>query len=215
MRRTWMQLAYPCLVVLAAALALAFSGGPPASETGALGVGGAPAEDNCSLCHSTNPVNDGGSLTIAGVPSVYVPGNTYLLTLTLASSRTTAPSTRWGFELTAVRGDNGQGVGTFATVGTGTRIINGAGAFATRRYVQHTSTGLREGQGSPQSWQMNWTAPAAGQDHPKIYFFAAGNAANRSFTNTGDWIYTTIESTSVDVTPVRPESWGSIKARYR
>ncbi len=216
MRRPRLPLIVPAALLTTAGLALAFSSGPPASYTGALSVAGVPGEPNCTLCHSGNPLNAAtGAVRILNVPKPYLPGGVYTLTVELSSDRTAGPPGRkWGFEITAVRADNGQGTGTFAVVDPDTRVVTGASVWASRTYVEHISTGTRTGQVSPVQWQLQWTAP----DQPapyQVYFFAAGNAANGNGFTTGDFIYTTAETTTVDVTPIAPATWGQVKSRYR
>lgn len=200
MRRRWIRLVVP-LVLCAAGVAFAFSTGPPASETGSPAIGTAPAEATCRGCHTTNPLNSGGSVTILNAPAVYKPDSTYILTVELASTQTSGSAGRkWGFELTAANGTTGAGYGTLALTfadTTTTRIINGAGSFSTRRYGQHISAGTRTGAASPVSWTMRWTAPNAASSTAEARFFAAGNAANGDLCSVcgGDHIYTTAEST--------------------
>lgn len=222
MRKPRFRQTYPALVIIAGFLALASAFGPIASETGAPAFGGVIAEQNCRLCHSGNALNTGGSITITGLPvGGYKPDSVYRLTITLASTQTAAnPGRNWGFQLTAARKDNGQGVGTFTVVSPQTRIISGIGSFASRRYVEHTcspipSCGPREAEASPVSWEVDWTAPSLAQDANDVYFCAAGNAANGTGSTAFDWIYTRIDSLGEDTTPTAAESWGSLKARYR
>ena len=51
--------------------------GPSASHTNA------PAEDNCTTCHSSFGVNTGsGSVAVSGIPHDYIPGRDYQVTVT-------------------------------------------------------------------------------------------------------------------------------------
>ena len=194
MRPRWIRLTAPALL-LASGLALAFSTGPPASETGATAVGTAPAEGNCRICHTGNALNTGGTVSILNVPAVYKPDSQYIFTVQLASTQTAGSAGRkWGFEITAVNGSTGAGFGTLARTNadtTTTQIVSGTGNFSTRRYVEHTSTGTRTGLASPASWTLRWTAPNAAASTVRALFFAAGNAANGGGTSASDWIYTT------------------------
>jgi len=161
-------------------------------------VGAVAAEPNCTACHMGNALNSGGTLSILNVPAVYKPDSTYIFTVELASTQTVGASGRkWGFQLTAVNGVTGAGFGTIARTNadtTTTQIINGSGAYSTRRYIEHNSTGTRTGQASPSTWTLRWTAPNAASSTVQARFFAAGNAANGSMTNSGDFIYTTSAS---------------------
>jgi hypothetical protein len=184
-----------------ATLAFAYSTGPPASRTGAPDVGGIPAEGLCTSCHTTfaNDVNDpNGQLEILDLPTIYTPGQTYTLRVRLGFLRAVGDSTPvWGFELTNARADSGLGAGTF-TVPAELQVKPGAlnTAWRSRRYVEHTLAALREGDFGPVEWTFDWTAPPT--DVGKIYFFAAGNAANGNGQNTGDHIFTVADSTQGD-----------------
>jgi hypothetical protein len=189
----WLRLAAPVLL-LASGIALAYSTGPPASETGSPAIGSAPAEGTCRGCHTTNALNVGGTVTILNAPAVYKPDSTYVLTVQLASTQTAGSTVRkWGFEITAVNGSTGAGFGTLTRTNADTlttRIIAGSGSLSTRRYLQHVSAGTRTGQASPVTWTLRWTAPNAAASTVPAMFFVAGNAANGDFSNANDWIYT-------------------------
>lgn len=197
----------------AASLSLANSFGPQLGRTGAPAVGTYGAEPTCNDagCHSGNPLNQSGTLEILGVPSTYTPGRDYTLTVQLNSTATTADATRkWGFELTAVRMNDGKGAGSFSSpdllVSTGT--LNGG----SRPYISHDTDTNLAGQASPAVWTFTWTAPA--QQAGPVGFFAAGNAANGDVTNLGDHIYTAASGVSQAVTPVAPVTWGRLKRLF-
>ena len=191
-----------CSVIAAlavgATLAFAFSTGPPTSKTGAPAIAGVAAEGICRECHTTFPLNTAGAtLEILDVPQFYLPDTLYTLRVRMTS--TFAAPRRWGFEVTAVRATDGQGAGTFDIAGiAGLQVVNGAGAFASRRYVEHTSNGTFDNNLGPVEWTLRWRAPkpAAG----RIFFFVAGNAANSNDLNTGDHIYTARDTT--DASPL-------------
>jgi len=183
-------------LVAAASLAFAFSSGPPATRTGAPAVGGVAAELVCTQCHSTFALNTAGAtLEILDVPQFYHPNTLYTLRVRMTS--TFAAPRRWGFQITAVRALDGQGVGTFDITGlTGIQVLNGSGAFITRRYVEHNSNGTFDNNLGPVEWTLRWRAPST--DMGRIFFFAAGNAANSNDLNTGDHIYTNRDTTDID-----------------
>jgi hypothetical protein len=146
------------------------------------GLTGAPGEMNCTACHGSFPVNSGsGLLTVDGFPPTYAPGQDYNLEVRLADP----DASRWGFEFTILDAQ-GQSAGALANVGPGTQISTG-GLFL-RTYAKHDSLGTRLGQTGQSTWPVRWTAPAAGAGPLTLY--AAGNAANASFTFFGDRIYT-------------------------
>ena len=181
----------------------AFSAGPLPSRTGAPALGTFPAEANCTQCHRTNPeVNSGpGRLTIGGLPQGYSPNQEFTVTVML----TQEGRSRYGFQLTALD-DSGNPVGTLTSTDTRTRTLSGAaGTFAARLYIEHTLEGTNQG-----SWSFLWRAPAAAAG--RVTFYVAGNAADGSGTNTGDFIYTNSASiqpaaTSTPVTTVSAASF--------
>jgi hypothetical protein len=166
------------ILAIFATVAHAFSSGPPA------GVTGAPGEGTCVQCHTGTLNSGGGSIVIEGVPDQYEPGAEITLTV-----RVRHPDRRrWGFQLTALNGNN-RGVGTFALVDRSTtRLVEGVAGLEGRTYVEHTSAGTFEGEQSG-VWQVRWTAPA--EDAGLITFYAAGNASNGNNASSGDSIYTT------------------------
>src|SRR5262245_24081902 len=93
MRPRWIHLTVLALL-LASGMALAFSTGPPASETAAPAIGTAPAEGLCTGCHTLNTVNTNGMLEILDVPAVYKPDSQYIFTVRLSSSQTSGFASR-------------------------------------------------------------------------------------------------------------------------
>jgi hypothetical protein len=169
--------------VLLPAFAMASSGGPPNAHTGA------PGENNCTACHATNPLNSGDGVFSLSGPLVWVPGETYPITVTLSDPG----QSRWGFEATQL------GQGLFSEAESTLQISSGGG----NQYIKHTSSGTQDNTpDGPVSWTFDWTAPS-GVDLPlAITFYAAGNAANSNDGNTGDFIYTTSFTTDQDLTSV-------------
>jgi hypothetical protein len=68
------------------------------------------------------------------------------------------------------------------------QAVNGVGAFASRRYLEHTSVGTYDENPGPVEWSFFWFSPASNQG--RIVFFCAGNAANSDGQHDGDHIYT-------------------------
>lgn len=214
------------LLVLAwaASIALAiptFHTGPDPSKTGAPGFAGIPDEESCASCHyvvdQDNLNQPNGAVEILDLPATYSAGQTYTLRVRLACDSTVAfPTRHWGFQVTAVSASDGLGAGTFVIRDPDSlQIVTAfpADPWAGRAYVEHRETSIQEGGASPVEWSFDWRAPdqAAG----KIYFFAAGNAANGNYDTDGDWVYTTRDSVADATTPVVTSTWGAVKARYR
>ena len=211
MRRRIVRVTVAAFVLGGATLAWAYSTGPPASRTGAPQVASIPAEGLCTQCHTSFAPNDpNGSVRILDVPASYAPGASYTLRVRLAFTHPPedVEPYKWGFELTAVRADSGTGAGTF-TVLPSLKIRQGSSitAWKTRFYAEHggDTSSTHTGQSGPVEWSFGWNAPTGYSG--KVYFFAAGNAANGDVTPLGDRIFTTSDSStgggSTDV-PVIP-----------
>jgi len=165
--------------------ARASSAGPQPGMTGAPSLGGAPAEDTCASCHkgaSLNP-DPGGRVALEGLPERYAPGVRYALTFRIAHDD--AAVQRWGFQVTAVRGADGQGAGELVVIDPATtqRVVGPAG----RQYVEHTDPGTAIGESGGTAWRFEWVAPP--DDAGEVLFFGLGNAADASGSENGDRIY--------------------------
>lgn len=149
------------------------------------GVAGVPGEADCTDCHS-GTINSGtGKLQIQLVDAAtWTPGQQMRVRVTLADPA----ARRWGFQLTARSATSPTAnAGTFALADDSvTRIETG---MDNSQYVEHNSAGSRLGQKDSSTWEVLWTAPAAG--FGPVTFYAAGNGANGDNTNDGDQIYTT------------------------
>lgn len=137
------------------------------------GYTGAPSENNCTSCHTGTAISSGtawSSINISGMPTSYVPGTNYSLTLN-GSSAATAKN---GFEMVVLNSSNSS-TGTL-TAGTGS-----ATSTATRVYLRQTSATVS-------SWTFNWTAPASGTG--TVTFYVCFNGSNNNGTDgSGDNIY--------------------------
>jgi uncharacterized protein (TIGR03437 family) len=167
----------------------AFSTGPLPSRTLAPALGTFPAELTCNACHLSFPLNSGpGVLSISGLPPIYMPGQEITVTVTVAQ----ADRARYGFEA-QVLDDQGRKVGDLVvTDAARTQIVTGVGDFIGRQYIEHTLAGVTPNGTNQNSWSFTWRAPA--QSAGRVTFYVAGNAANGSNTNQGDYIYTISQS---------------------
>ena len=195
--------ALACVFGTTLALASALNG-PVPHRTGAISLGGVAAEPNCTACHSSWPANDGtGQVQILDLPEHYNEGDT--VTFRVQLSRTTPPETelpKWGFQMTAITRNYGQGAGTWLPTLTpqldSLQVklpTNPNGIWKTRRYLEHTWFSTRTGQRDQAEWTVQWIAPS--KDSGAVYFFAAGNAANGDGTSlppSDDHIFTTSDS---------------------
>jgi len=167
------------MVALSALPLVARSTGAPPGRTGA------PPGDTCTACHQATVNSGSGSLRIEfSNGSTYTPGQTYKVKVILADPTAQV----WGFELTARQGaDRLDKSGTLA-FDNSTRTQFSPGSTP-GEYVTHTAAGTAPTAAGSSTWEVNWTAPAAGAG--PVTFYAAGNAGNNNGANTGDLIYTT------------------------
>ena len=157
--------------------AVAFTGGPPDER-----AGDPPMNMTCNTasCHTEFITDTGpGAFSLSGVPTTWVPNQTYNLTVNLSQ----ALQSKWGFEVTAKDSTD-----AFAGTLTVTDAVNTQ--LGTLPYIKHTGTGTHNGvaNASP-GWSFDWTAPSD-ISVGTISFYAAGNAANGNFSPLGDYIYT-------------------------
>jgi Calx-beta domain len=159
----------------------AFSAGPPPGYTRAPGE----EPEACAECHVSDGNTGAGQIAIS-VPATYVPGQTYLLSVTHTNSDPTRR--RWGFQLTALDPAD-EKAGNLQSINVLTQVLNNAGPGNSRQYIEHTSSGTFIGQQGGAVWTFNWTAPSTNVG--PITFYAAGNHANNDGNTSGDFIYFT------------------------
>ncbi|HTK32539.1 MAG TPA: choice-of-anchor V domain-containing protein [Candidatus Saccharimonadaceae bacterium] len=194
-----------------AALARAYSFGPLVSLTGAFPVAGKPAEPNCTSCHfptGSQNTDPNGTLHIGGIPTNYVAGASYPLTIELNYNWSQAPSpylVKWGFQIQAVNSTTGDSAGVWLTPGVPPDSLQwrryspaSSNTYKRRVYLEHTESDVHkgqneDGQSGPIVWHVTWVAP---NDSVKVYFFLAGNCGNGDSLHViGDHIYTYADST--------------------
>jgi hypothetical protein len=167
----------------------AYSAGP---DPGVNGVFGSAASNTCAAsgCHNSFPLNQtGGSIAIGGLPTTWVPGTTYPITVTVSRSGTV----RYGFQFSAVFDSSNAQAGTLIAASPNdarVSIVSGGG----RQYAQHNTFVNTTGV-----FNFRWTAPSSGA---AVRFNVAGNSANNDGTSLGDRIYTT----SAIVSPAATDS---------
>ena len=159
--------------------ASAFKEGPYPNVTGGFG------EQSCHLCHLDNKLNaPGGSLTL-DVPSSFVGGETYPITVTLAREG----MRRGGFEIAARFASGklkGRQAGSWKLRDARAQLIPGAIDKALT-FVQHNLTGSRVIDTGTNTWTIDWSAPS-GATAP-VQFNVAANASNNDDSPLGDYIY--------------------------
>jgi hypothetical protein len=144
--------------------------------------GDPPDYGNCTVCHTSFPVNSGpGSVSIAGLPAAYTPGTTYPITVTTGQTG----QSRWGFEITVIKSDGSRGGQLVVTDSLHTQLS--VYVPLNRDFMKHTTPGTFPGTPTSHTWTMNWIAPSAGTG--TVVFYVAGNAANNDTLHFGDYIY--------------------------
>ncbi len=145
------------------------------------GKTGAPGDANCTQCHS-GQTQDGTAqhtfTVLEGLNPItnYVPGNTYNVSLQLATH-----DVKEGFEAIVLDTQNDAMAGSFTgNNGVGTQIVSAGG----KDYATHTSG---SNSSSNQFWIWEWTAPATNVGPVK--FYVASAKANGNGNNSGDVIF--------------------------
>jgi hypothetical protein len=154
---------------------LHFSSVSPEGYTGATGA-------YCNSCHADFPLNvTGGNVVLTGLPSGnYTPNATYNLSLKInhfANDRT-----RWGFAIKAIN-NAGNAIGTFTT--------SNPNAYINGDELSHFYAVTTSAQNSFTYDSLKCTAPATPGN---ATFYYAGNAANNSSGNDGDYIYSGVSA---------------------
>src|SRR2546422_3014583 len=146
MRKTFLSI---CVLLVGTQAAYSFSRGAPTDRNGLNG-------QYCTACHRTNDLNaPGGSVSVTGLPSAWIPGNVYPLRVVIVREG----SMRWGFEMSAVDA-SGQQAGEFIA-GSGGRSQGGSGAGVNGRLVQFL-THTRGGTATRPTnrFEMSYRAPS-------------------------------------------------------
>ncbi|MEL6132312.1 MAG: choice-of-anchor V domain-containing protein [Bacteroidota bacterium] len=149
----------------------------------------APGESSCGGCHSGN-VNTGAGSNQLSLPPDYVPDSIYTLSFTLNDN--TFSSGKNGFTITALDGNNLK-AGDFGVITSGnTAVLTGSVGGQTRQYVGHRNASTNK------TWNFTWQAPASSVGD--ITFYIVGNAANGNGSTSGDFIYESNQTLSLDPT---------------
>jgi hypothetical protein len=139
-------------------MAVSYPDGPPANRCGLYGT-----QPTCTACHSQASGTSTATISIAGNPANYTPGQVYAVTIAGTGGST------YGFEAACVRSTGGANAGTFASA-TGTETANGTVTGNSITFIRQ-STPKTSG-----SWTFNWTAPTTNVG--SVVFYVAVLAAN-------------------------------------
>ncbi len=157
---------------------------PPSSYSGANGY-------TCNSCHSGS-LNNGGSVTVTGLPTNYTAGESYPISVTINTSQPNIK--RFGFEMEVRSAAANVGVGTFSTT-------NGSVNLYSDYEISHLSAPIFSTVQTSYTFDnIVWTAPSTpGSDDVSVNFFVAGMAANGTGSNGGDFVYTATRNTTLPV----------------
>lgn len=166
------------------------------SQTPSLGYTGAPTDhggQNCSTCHTGNPINDpSGSLQV--MVNNYSPNNQQLIRIIVQQ----AASERFGFQMTIRALDTPTAsAGTFSLLPNpgpvqivcddGTQYGSSTGCSNTPLHLFAEHLNAPQASGSYE-FDVNWTPP--NEDVGRIEVYVAAVAANGDGTSAGDRVYT-------------------------
>lgn len=144
---------------------------------------------NCTSCHGDYSLNTaGGSITLTGLPTTYVPGTTYPFSIKIAHA--TANRTIWGFSIKAVDTLTHAVIGTWTTTNANTSIKGTAGGSSYE--LSHANAATSAAASSYTYSGLNWTAPAVPTAvQARVKFYVAAVAGNNNGSEAGDYVYTT------------------------
>ena len=147
------------------------SSGPPSGY-----ANNAPAYQSCTVCHSGSVNSGNGSIQFLGLPTFYIPGETYPIEVLVNGSNNRG----FGFQAAVMKED----------IFAGSFLINSNSNYSEINgdYIQQSS---RNPEGS---WVFDWIAPSS--DIGEITFSASGLAARGSSGYSGDDVYITEVSIS-------------------
>jgi hypothetical protein len=149
---------------------------PPAGFTGGFG------EPTCLHCHIGNEINAfGGSVRVEGLPSRYVAGEEYVLTVRLRAEDTDVA----GFQLTARFSDGasaGRNGGVLSPIDGRTTTKDSLGVT----YAHQSPEGARPPDRSGSSWTLLWVAPEASVP---VALNLTANSGNADESPLGDLVY--------------------------
>ena len=168
-------------ILIALYHAIAHSNQPVAGKTGA------PSENNCSQCHTGNPINSQGKVAIKFMnpDSTYKPNKEYLMEVVVEKDTFNT----FGFEVVAIQQSTNKTIGTFIiTDSARTQLFNEIVDGETRNYIGHTKTGTKTSTSGKNNWNFIWKSPSTNVGN--IVFYVASNAANGKGTRFNDWVYT-------------------------
>lgn len=171
-------LKHPLFFIGFALFLLANSSSHPTSNGG---YTGAPGDGVCSQCHGGNNPSFNGTISIDGVPSTIMTGQTYQITVTVSNPNGNANEA--GFQIVALTSSN-----TNAGNMTNPSASSVVKTSATKKYFGHSPSVPFTGS-NDLTWTVDWTAPASGTGD--ITFYGGAILANGTGSSSGDKFVTT------------------------
>lgn len=152
----------------------AYVEGPPAAHTGGFG------EPTCQECHFGADLNaPGGVLRLEGLPTTYLPDQSYPLTITMHKPGIAAG----GFQLSA-RFEDGTQAGVVQSIDITTQISRSATDI---QYIYHSYLGTTPTASDTVHWEILWQAPP--DTSRTVLFHVVANAGNGDNSPFDDYIY--------------------------
>jgi hypothetical protein len=178
---------FTCVIGLWSSPSYGFRSGPPSGANGSTASFG----NTCRACHGN--ASGLGSVRIDGMPAQYAPDTLYDLEVRVSDPNKLGAGFQFSIE---------DATGTHQ----GTLILNPTQELYTQHnggWVNHRAVGVNESVvnwvdgGGSYAYTLSWQSPPA--DVGPLTFWAAGNAINNNFSNSGDVIYLT--NTTISFTP--------------
>ncbi len=158
---------------------------------------GAPNGYTCGFCHSDFAENmAGGGISIAGIPSTFVKGNTYPFSINI--HHFTKDRKKFGYDIVALDA-LGNKVGSFGT--SNPYSILGDSEITSNNPPILSDTDRTTIGG------FYWTAPDStfSPNRLPIKFYFCGNACNSDGKPIGDYVYNDSLSTTIGILPIEIE----------
>lgn len=167
------RMIYTFFALIGAALLWTNNSSGPASVQGLDRTGSPLSPGPCQTCHSGGAFSPTFTLKVldGGTPvTTYEPGKTYKLQVMISASGASG----YGFQAVALSGDDNVQAGAFANPPAGIKIT----PLNNRQYAEHSM------RSNSNTFQLDWTAPAAGTG--EVRFHSAIVAANANASSGGD-----------------------------
>lgn len=150
--------------------------------SGTAGYTGAPGDSSCGECHSGNNASLNGNITLSGLPTTIITGESYTITVTITNPNGNAA--RAGFQMVALTGTN-TNAGVLAEHPDfidNTEILT---VFGGKKYIGHNPASDFPASNEI-TYLINWTAPASTGSNPIIKFYASSVIANGNNSSSQD-----------------------------